>query len=102
MSQLSMMADCLMEAVCDGGTDAAECGFCGKEYGTPVAEGQVPNETVGVGELAGTLVVHCCRCDGVMKYAQFVLAHRHALSGALRRFADMQRREAERLSRELC
>ncbi|MFA4944924.1 MAG: hypothetical protein WC789_09520 [Lentisphaeria bacterium] len=95
--ELANMAEALMDAVCDGGTDEATCGFCGQKYGDT---GNF-DDSVSVGYLAGVRVVHVCRCEGFMKYARFVLAHRHQLSSALRSFAAEQVRDAERLSKTI-
>lgn len=99
--QLNDMADCLLRAACGVGTDEATCGFCGKQYGEAVPEGTVPDISIGTGEIAGTIVVEGCKCEGLLKYARFVLSHRYILADAIRAFAIRQKQKAEELKKIL-
>lgn len=95
------MADCLLRAACHVGTDVATCGFCGKTWGEAVPDGCVPDISIGTGEIAGTIVVEGCICEGLLKYAAFVLSHRYILADTLRAFAIRQGQKAEELKKTL-
>jgi hypothetical protein len=101
MNDLENMICCLMEVVCNIGTDTATCGFCGKKYGEAVPDGKVPDESVSVGELDGVTVVYTCRCERIQQYARFLIRHRFDLPGILRKFALIQQENARFLKQKV-
>lgn len=89
-----------LDAVCDGGTPVADCGFCGKTFfagdGDFMDEGELekleakaaaaPDKyeavdagSVSYGHIFGRQVVWHCRCEKVKSNALTIWARRHTL-----------------------
>ena len=108
-------SELFMECVTDGGTPSAKCGFCGMTtIGRPNDYGDVGpelyakaesdprryrvdplNDSVSVGELAGSIVVYGCPCNGARRYEDFIWSHRRMIARYLKERAAKELQEAQ-------
>ena len=106
-----------VDAVCDGGTPKAVCGFCGRTHftsgpGFDMDDGEIDrlramavtepgryiedgaNDSVAVGEIDGYEVVWNCPCRRLSKYERFIWGNRRVILEYLRARTTAERNEA--------
>jgi len=112
---MSDLIQCLEDAICNGGTPVAYCGFCGKVYYNSNGEFMDENElddlekkrvknpkkyipkdgTISHGHFAGREYVWGCRCAEFLKYADFIWYNRFTIADYFRRRSRLELVDAQ-------
>lgn len=90
----------LKDVICDAGTEAATCGFCGKHH-----EAESSHASVSVGQLEGTVYVWGCGCqkseERLSRVAEWLMDNRMTIARFYGKVSERMRAQADMISQSL-